>query len=116
MMLGGILAIDLPCTSPRDCLDAVTGIPGDIAGSVAGSVIDQLAEAVTEAVGKAVASVGTLWVKVGTPNLTTTNGGTTPSDTVGFLQGSLWWYMTVAAVVAVIVAGGKMAWEQRAQP
>ena len=116
MMFDGILAIGVPCTSPRDCLDAVTGIPGDIAGSVAGGVIEELAEAVTEAVGKAVASVGTLWVKVGTPNLTTTNGGTTPSDAVGFLQGSLFWYMTVAAVVAVIVAGGKMAWEQRAQP
>ena len=115
-MATSVLAVALPCTSPRDCLDAVTGIPGDIAGSVAGSVIEQLAEAVTEAVGKAVASVGTLWVKVGTPNLTTTNGGTTPSDAVGFLQGSLWWYMTVAAVVAVIVAGAKMAWEQRAQP
>ena len=97
------------------CLVTPGGIPG-IPGQLAGSVIEQLAEAVTEAVGKAVASVGTLWVKVGTPNLTTSNGGTTPSDTVGFLQGSLWWYMTVAAVVAVIVAGGKMAWEQRAQP
>ena len=97
------------------CLITPGGTPG-IPGVVAGNVIEQLAEAVTEAVGKAVASVGTLWVKVGTPNLTTTNGGTTPSDAVGFLQGSLWWYMTVAAVVAVIVAGAKMAWEQRAQP
>ena len=97
------------------CLVTPGGVPG-IPGQIAGGVIEQLAEAVTEAVGEAVASVGTLWVKVGTPNLTTTNGGTTPSDTVGFLQGSLFWYMTVAAVVAVIVAGGKMAWEQRAQP
>src|SRR5918998_5167121 len=77
----------------------------DVVGSVAGSAIDKLAEAVSDAVGKAVASVGTLWIKVGTPNLTTSNGGATPSDTVGFLQGSLFWYMTVAAVVAVIVAG-----------
>ena len=88
----------------------------DAVGGVAGSVIDQLADAVTEAVGKAVASVGTLWVKVGTPNLTSTNGGSSPSDAVGFLQGSLWWYMAAAAVVSVIVAGGKMAWEQRAEP
>ena len=87
-----------------------------VVGGVAGSVIDQLADAVTEAVGKAVASVGTLWVKVGTPNLTSTNGGSSPSDAVGFLQGSLWWYMAAAAVVSVIVAGGKMAWEQRAEP
>jgi hypothetical protein len=88
----------------------------DVVGSVAGSAIDQLAQAVSEAVGRAVASVGTLWVKVGTPNLTSGNGGTTPSDTVGFLQGSLWWYMAAAAVLSVIIAGAKMAWEGRAEP
>ena len=88
----------------------------DVVGGVAGSAIDAFAEAVTEAVGKAVASVGTLWVKVGTPNLTTSNGGSAPSDTVGFLQGSLWWYMAAAAVLSVIVGGGKMAWERRAEP
>jgi len=89
---------------------------GDAVGGVAGSAIDALADAVTEAVGKAVASVGTLWVKVGTPNLTTTDGGSTPSDAVGFLQGSLWWYMAAAAVLSVIIAGAKMAWEGRAEP
>jgi hypothetical protein len=67
-------------------------------------------------VAKAVASVGALWVKVGTPNLTTSNGGSTPSDAVGFLQGSLWWYMAAAAVLSVIIAGAKMAWEGRAEP
>lgn len=88
----------------------------DVAGGVAGSAIDALADAVTEAVGKAVASVGTLWIRVGTPNLATADGGTTPSDSVGFLQDSLWWYMAAAAVVAVIIAGAKMAWEGRAEP
>jgi len=92
--------------------DLVTGA----IGGVAGSAIDALADAVTEAVGKAVASVGTLWVKVGTPNLTTTDGGTTASDSVGFLQGSLWWYMAAAAVLSVIIGGAKMAWEGRAEP
>jgi hypothetical protein len=82
---------------------------------VTGSAIDALADGVSEAVGKAVASVGTLWVKVGTPNLTT-NGGTRPSDSVEFLQGGLWWYMAAAAVLSVIVAGAKMAWEGRAEP
>jgi type IV secretion system protein TrbL len=89
---------------------------GDAVGGVAGNAIDALADEVTEAVGKAVASVGTLWVKIGTPNLTTSNGGTTPSNSVGFLQGSLWWYMAAAAVLSVIIAGAKMAWEGRAEP
>jgi type IV secretion system protein TrbL len=109
------VAVGLPCTGPRDCLDAVKSIPGDIVGGAAGSAIDALADSVTEAVGKAVASVGTLWVKVGTPNLTT-NGGTRPSEAVGFLQGGLWWYMAAAAVLSVIIAGAKMAWEGRAEP
>lgn len=94
----------------------ITGLAKDVVGSVAGGVIDQLAKAVEQAVGRAVASVGTLWVKVGTPNLTSSDGGSTPSATVGFLQGSLWWYMAAAAVASVLVAGGKMAWEGRAQP
>src|ERR1700712_4412597 len=89
---------------------------GDAVSSVAGNAIDALADAVTEAVAKAVASVGTLWVKVGTPDLTSTHGGSAPSDAVGFLQDSLWWYMAAAAVLSVIIAGGKMAWEGRAQP
>jgi type IV secretion system protein TrbL len=110
------VAVGLPCTGPRNCLDAVTSIPGDVVGGAAGSAIDALADSVTEAVGKAVASVGTLWVKVGTPNLTTTNGGARPSDSVGFLQGALWWYMAAAAVLSVIIAGAKMGWEGRAEP
>ena len=92
------------------------GLVTDVVGGAAGSAIDALADAVTEAVGKALASVGTLWVKVGTPNLTTSNGGSTPSDAVAFLQGSLWWYMAAAAVLSVIIAGAKMAWEGRAEP
>jgi len=99
-----------------DLLCKSKDLAGDVAGGVAGSAVDALADAVTEAVGKAVASVGTLWVKVGTPNLTTSNGGTTPSDAVGFLQGSLWWYMAAAAVLSVVIAGAKMAWEGRAEP
>jgi type IV secretion system protein TrbL len=87
-----------------------------VAGSVAGGAIEALKDAVTEAVGKAVTALGTLWVHVGTPNLTTTDAGSTPSDPVAFLQGSLRWYMLAAAVLAVIVGGAKMAWEGRADP
>jgi len=108
------------CTSafgiPIDptCLLTPGGLPS-IPGKIAGGIIDQLADEVTKAVGNAVASVGTLWVKVGTPNLTSSDG-VSPSDTVGFLQGSLFWYMTALAVLSVIIAGAKMAYEGRAQP
>lgn len=38
------------------------------------------------------------------------------SSTVTFLQNSLWYYLGGLAVLSVIIAGVKMAWEQRAQP
>ncbi|TWS21694.1 hypothetical protein FK530_25055, partial [Tsukamurella conjunctivitidis] len=41
---------------------------------VAGDAIENMANAVMEAFGKAVASLGTIWVNVGTPNLTATGG------------------------------------------
>lgn len=44
----------------------------DGAKSVLGDAIANLANAVTEALGKAVASLGTIWVNIGTPNLTST--------------------------------------------
>ena len=92
----------------------IGGAVGNAASSVVGSWIQDLADAVQEALGKALASLGTLWVNVGTPNLTTSGGG--PSDAVGFVQGSLWWYMGAAAVLSVIVGGARMAWERKADP
>ena len=74
-----------------------------------------MADAVGEGVSKAVASLGTVWVKIGTPNVTRADG-TTASPAVGFIQSQLWWYMAAAAIFAVIIGGARMAWEQRAEP
>ena len=38
------------------------------------------------------------------------------SDSVAFLQDSLWYYVAALAVFSVIIGGIKMAWQQRAQP
>lgn len=89
---------------------------GDAVGGAVGDAIQNMADAVLEATGTALVSLGTLWVNVGTPNLTTSTGGSTPSDAVAFLQSSLWYYMAGAAVLAVIVGGARMAWERRADP
>jgi hypothetical protein len=88
---------------------------GDVVGDAAGSAVGALADAVGEGVTKAVASLGTVWVKVGTPNVTTADG-TSASPTVAFIQSQLWWYMAAAAILAVIIGGARMAWEQRAEP
>ncbi len=85
--------------------------------AVAGALTDGFAvaaRAVGDAVGSVLTSVSTMWIDIGTPNLSS-NGGQ-PSDTVAFLQGSLFWYMSAAAVLAVTIGGARMAWERRSQP
>ena len=163
------------------------------AGSAIGDAISSLADGVMEAFGHAIGALGTIWVRIGTPNLTggatvvpageppgtagidTVLGyatwiafgvavlglivagvrlglsrsgqtqqaverigvvliavilisasvgivtallapGRTASPTVSFLQNSLWYYTLAVAVLGVIVAGARMAWEQRAEP
>jgi len=100
-------------TNPLGCAG---GVLGSAASSVFNDALSGLARAVSETVGKVVAALGTVWLHVGTPQLTTTDGGSAPSDAVGFIQGSLWWYAAAAAVLAVVVGGVRMAWERRAQP
>jgi len=78
-------------------------------------VIGAVASAIASAVGKVVAALGTLWVRVGTPNLTSSSGGSTPSDPVAFLQQHLWWYMTALAVVGVLIGSARMAYQQRGE-
>jgi type IV secretion system protein TrbL len=97
-------------------LDVGKDIIGGAIGGVADSAVGALANAVAEGVGKVIASLGTVWVKIGTPQVATQPGGTEPSPAVAFMQSQLWWFMAAAAIMAVIIGGARMAWEQRAQP
>ena len=94
----------------------VGGLLGGLASSAAGDVITVITKAIMQSLNQAIATVATLWVKVGTPNLTTADGGSTPSDPVAYIQGHLWWYMTALAVCGVLAGSVRMAWEQRAEP
>lgn len=171
---------------------------GAAGSAVTGSAIENLANSINEMVGQAVTAMGTIWVYVGTPDLTGAGsassaiaagdspsgaqigtildyaawiglaisgisvvwlgvliaaslrrgeGGTHvgrlglvlggvaligaagsvvagllpagPQGAAGatrFVQSSLWYYMGAVAVTSVIVAGIRMAWEQRAEP
>ncbi|MFP5316249.1 MAG: hypothetical protein ACLGHS_12855 [Actinomycetes bacterium] len=60
-------------------------------------------------------TLSTFWVDMPTSNLTTTDG-VTASPTVAFLQGGLWYWTAALAVLAVIVGGTRMVWEQRGAP
>ncbi|WP_380169636.1 hypothetical protein [Jannaschia sp. R86511] len=86
----------------------------DALAGVVGNGLEALAKAVGDAVGSVLTNLATVWVDVGTPNLTTS--GSNPSDAVAFIQGSLWWYMAAAAVLSVMVGGARMAWTMRAEP
>ncbi|MGI8412368.1 MAG: hypothetical protein ACR2LV_05450, partial [Solirubrobacteraceae bacterium] len=107
----GVLGISIP-----NPLHAISSTLGGVASGIAGDVISQVASAIASAVGKLVAALGTLWVRVGTPNLTLTSGGASASDPVAFLQGHLYWYMTALAVAGVLVGSGRMAWQRRGGP
>src|ERR1700752_4858292 len=95
------------------------GLLGGIAGSAAGDIISAIAKAIMESLNQAIATVATLWVRVGTPNLTTTGGAgasVQPSGAVGFIQGHLLWYTVAGAVAGVLIGSARMAWGQRGPP
>lgn len=103
-----------PILAPTECL-------GDVAGAVVGDAIENLATAVSEAVGKAVAALGTLWVGIGTPNLTTTGGGSSVSagesapdaENLTTVLGYVSWIGYAVALMAMIALGGLIATRMR---
>ncbi|MFP3460096.1 hypothetical protein R5O87_04515 [Arthrobacter globiformis] len=75
-----------------------------------------MAKAIADAVGQTVQTLGTFWVNVGTPALTSAPGGSTASDPVLFLQNSLYFWTASLAVLSVLVGAAKMAIERRGAP
>jgi hypothetical protein len=88
----------------------------EFAASAIGDAITKVADAVLEAVGKSVASLGTMWVNIGTPTLTGGGGssGVSPGDRAANADGIntvLGWSKWLAfgiCVVALIVTGVRM--------
>ena len=84
-------------------------------GTAVGDAIENLARAIAEALSQVVTTLATFWVDMPTSNLTT-NDGVTASPTVAFLQDGLWYWTAALAVLAVIIGGTRMVWEQRGAP
>lgn len=86
------------------------------AASTIGDALTKTADAVLEAVGKAVASLGTMWVNIGTPTLTGGGGsvGVAAGDhaaNVGGINTILGWATWIAfgiCVLSLMVAGVRM--------
>ncbi|MBT2515562.1 hypothetical protein [Arthrobacter sp. ISL-30] len=83
---------------------------------VANDAVKNMAKAIADAVGQTVQTLGTFWVNVGTPALTAAPGGSTASDPVLFLQGSLYFWTASLAVLSVLVGAAKMTIERRGAP
>ncbi|MFC9335937.1 hypothetical protein [Arthrobacter sp. NPDC057009] len=82
----------------------------------ANDAIKNMAKAIADAVGQTVKTLGTFWVNVGTPDLTSAPGGSTASDPVLFLQNSLYFWTASLAVLSVLVGAAKMVIERRGAP
>lgn len=89
---------------------------GDFVNDRANDAIKEMADAIADAVGNVVKTLGTFWVNVGTPALTSAPGGSTASDPVLFLQNSLYFWTASLAVLSVLVGAAKMVIERRGAP
>lgn len=89
--------------------------------SAIGDQLTKTADAVLELVGKAIASLGTMWVNVGTPILTGGGGssGVTPGDSaanssgVDTVLGYAMWIALGVCVLSLMVAGARMTLPSR---
>lgn len=102
---------DCSITNPLGCAS-------DAVGAIVGGAIEDMANAVLEFVGKAVASMGTFWVGIGTPNLTGEGGGSTAiaagehaADAGGLtaVLGYVTWVALAVAVLSLIALGALIA-------
>ncbi|WP_298325102.1 hypothetical protein, partial [Haloactinopolyspora sp.] len=84
--------------------------------------IENVANAVMEAFGKAIGSLGTVWVHIGTPNLTGSGGGSAidagssapDSANVTSVMGYVMWISLGIAVLALFILGALIATRMRA--
>ncbi len=103
--------------------DAASTAASSVAGAASSNVMTGLANAVLEAVGRGVASLGTMWVNIGTPTLTGGGGstGVSPGDHAANAEGIntvLGWATWIAfgiCVLSLIAAGARMGLGQRGE-
>lgn len=94
----------------------------DWVGSAVGDAIDNMANAVMEGVANTIASLGTMWVHIGTPNLTGSGGGSVvdagevPPDAgnVTEVLGYVMWISLAVAIIALFALGALISSRMRA--
>ncbi len=84
---------------------------------VASNAMNGLARMVGKAALDGIQAIASFWIDKPSPTLATGSGQDwANSDPVQFLQGNVMWVAAVIFTVAVLIAGIRVAWEQRAKP
>lgn len=95
-------------------MPAVWNPMGDWMSKLADDAIGKLAKAIMEGMSQMVTTLATFWVDTPTVNLTSGEGG--PSPVVAAINNELLSWTLAVAVLAVILGGIRMIWEQRGAP
>ena len=88
---------------------------GNWVSGLADDAINNLAKAIMEGMSQMVTTLSTFWVSMPTVNLASQDG-TTPSPVVSAVNSELMPWTLTLAVLAVILGGIRMIWEQRGAP
>ncbi|MBA4101481.1 MAG: hypothetical protein C0488_04515 [Arthrobacter sp.] len=90
-------------------------IVGDWFSGLADDAMGNMAKAILEGMSQMVTTLSTFWVSTPTVNLTSKDG-TTASPIVSMVNDELMAWTLTLAVLAVIIGGIRMIWEQRGAP
>jgi type IV secretion system protein TrbL len=96
-----------------DLFNWVTHQVGGVAVDAAMAPINALASGIADAVGDMLVTLGTLWIRLGIPDVW--HGGTT-GPTVEFLHSQVAYFAATLAVLGIIVSAARLAWSQRTEP
>lgn len=93
----------------------LTCVAGNIAAGAVDDAITNLAKSIMEGMSQMVTTLSTFWVSMPTVNLASEDG-TTPSPVVSLVNSELMVWTVTLAVLAVILGGIGMIWQQRGAP
>ncbi|WP_160669311.1 type IV secretion system protein [Pseudarthrobacter sp. ATCC 49987] len=93
----------------------LTCVAGNIAAGAVDDAITNLANSIMEGMSQMVTTLSTFWVSMPTVNLASSDGAT-PSPVVSVVNSELMVWTLTLAVLAVILGGIRMIWEQRGAP
>jgi hypothetical protein len=95
-------------------LDAACGLK-NLVGGLADDAMGNMAKAILEGMSQMVTTLSTFWVSTPTVNLTSQDGSTA-SPVVSMVNSELMPWTLALAVLAVILGGIRLIWEQRGAP